>query len=73
MNDELAHTLDTAPGTEPVGTTTVTSGTIEAPAAEPMPLPEDRMSLARQRAATKEENAPPQNPPTAPVIPSSGN
>jgi len=65
MNSELAHTLDQGP--EAVGTTTLTSATVEQ---EPTALPEDRMSVKKANEKLQVEPLP--EPASAP-IPSSGN
>lgn len=65
MNNELAHTVDQGPEA-PVGTTTLTSATIEP---EPTALPEDRMSV---KEANKKLQVEPLPEPASAPIPGSG-
>ena len=64
MNTELAHTVDQGP--EPVGTTTLTSATVESETA----LPEERLSV---KEANKKLQVEPLQEPASTPVPHSGN
>ncbi len=64
MDTELAHTVDQGP--EPVGTTTLTSATVE----QETVLPEDRMSV---KEANRKLQVEPLPEPASTPVPHSGN